>query len=213
MDGVIIDSTATHVVAWERYLDQHGLAFENLSERMLGKHNDELVRDLFSGRELTDAEIFDHGANKEALYRQLMAPIFDSKMVLGAADFIRRHRNIPMAVATNAERANVDFVLDTAGIRDAFRVVVSGHDVERPKPHPDIYLRAAEILGVSPSDCIVFEDSRTGIDAAHAAGMKVIGLLTTLSAFDKVELAIHSFADPELEAWLSAVTQFASSRC
>lgn len=213
MDGVIIDSTATHVFAWERYLEQHGLAFENLGERMLGKHNNELVRDLFSGRELTDAEVFDHGANKEALYRELMAPVFDSKMVRGAADFIRRNCGIPMAVASNAERANVDFVLDTAGIRDAFRVVVSGHDVARPKPYPDIYFRAADLLGVSPSDCVVFEDSHPGVEAAHAAGMKVVGLLTTLSAFDNVELAIHGFDDPELDAWLSSLDQFASSRC
>ena len=213
MDGVIIDSTAIHVFAWKRYLEQHGLAFEDLGERMLGKHNNELVRDLFSGSELTDSEVFDHGANKEALYRELMAPVFDSKMVQGAAHFIRRHREIPMAVASNAERANVDFVLDTAGIRDAFRAVVSGQDVERPKPHPDIYFRAAELLAVSPSDCVVFEDSRTGVEAAHAAGMKVVGLLTTLSAFDNVELAIRSFADPELDAWLSSLDHFASSRC
>ena len=212
MDGVIIDSTDVHVSAWERYLEQHGLAYQNLGERMLGKHNDELVRDLFSGRTLTEAQVFDHGARKEALYREMMSPIFESKMVRGAADFIRRHRDVPMAVASNAERANVDFVLDTAGIRDAFRAVVSGHDVDRPKPFPDVFLKAAEILDVAPSDCIVFEDSRTGVEAAHSAGMKVVGLLTTLTAFDKVELAIHSFSDPELEAWLSSLQPFALSR-
>ena len=212
MDGVIIDSTEVHVSAWERYLEQHGVAYQNLGERMLGKHNDELVRDLFSGLTLTESQVFEHGSRKEALYREIMAPLFESKMVRGVGDFIRRHRDIPMAVATNAERANVDFVLDTAGIRDAFRAVVSGHDVERPKPFPDIYLKAAELLDVTPSDCIVFEDSRTGVDSAHAAGMKVVGLLTTLNVFDKVELAIHSFSDPELDAWLSSLHPFALSR-
>ena len=180
---------------------------------MLGRHNTELVRDLFSKTPLTDAEVFDHGARKEAVYREMMAPVLDANLVHGAAEFIRRHRHVPMAVATNAEQANVDFVLDTAGIRDAFRVVVSGQDVQRPKPFPDIYLRAAELLGVAPADCVVFEDSRTGVDAAHAAGMRVVGLLTTLSSFDKVELAIHSFLDPELEAWLASLRPFASSRC
>ena len=183
MDGVIIDSTAMHVAAWERYLSDRGMSFDNLGERMLGKHNDELVRDLFSGHELTEELVFHHGANKEALYREMMSPVLDDRMVAGAADFIRRHSHVPMAVATNAERKNVDFVLDKAGIRDAFRAIVSGHDVERPKPFPDIYLKAAELIGANPAHCVVFEDSRTGIDAAHAAGMRVVGLLTTLTFF------------------------------
>jgi HAD superfamily hydrolase (TIGR01509 family) len=210
MDGVIVDSTAMHVAAWERYLSDQGMSFADLGERMLGKHNDELVRDLFAGQELTEDLVSHHGASKEALYREMMSPVLDDKMVAGVAGFIRRYSHVPMAVATNAERRNVDFVLDKAGIRDAFRAVVSGHDVERPKPFPDIYLKAAELIGANPADCVVFEDSRTGVEAAHAAGMRVVALLTTLSSFDKVELSIHSFADPELEAWLSLICQCAS---
>lgn len=212
MDGVIIDSTRMHVEAWEAYLRGYGLGFPDLADRMLGKHNDELVRDLFASHTLTAAEIFEHGARKEALYREMIAPVFDSKLVAGAADFIRRHRGFPMAVATNAEPANVEFVLRMAGLSDAFPVIVSGHDVDRPKPFPDIYLRAAKLLGVVPDDCVVFEDSRTGVEAACAAGMRVVGLLTTLNQFDNVELAIRNFADPELEKWLSALQSSASSR-
>jgi beta-phosphoglucomutase len=190
MDGVIIDSTSMHVEAWNRYLGTYGRTVPNLANRMLGRHNADLVRDLFSGQELTEIEISDHGARKEALYREMMAPVFQSKLVPGAADFITRHRGCPMAVATNAELANVDFVLDL-----------------------DIYLRAASLLGVAPEDCIVFEDSTTGVDAAHAAGMRVVGLLTTLTRFDNVELEIRSFADIALEEWLSSLRSSASSRC
>ena len=74
-----------------------------------------------------------------------------------------------MAVASNAEPANVDFVLDAAGLRPYFRAVLDGHQVSRPKPYPDIYLRAAEILGSVPAECVIFEDSLTGIRAARAA--------------------------------------------
>jgi HAD superfamily hydrolase (TIGR01509 family) len=205
MDGVLIDSTQTHAEAWRQYLQRHGLAPSGIADRMLGKHNDEIVREFFQDRELTAEETFRHGAEKERLYREIMAPVFESRLVAGAVDFIRRHRGIPMAIASNAEAANVDFVLENAGIRDHFAWVVSGHDVARPKPHPDIFLRAAALLGVRPRDCVVFEDSDTGVKAAHTAGMRVVGILTTLRKFDNVELAVSSFLDPRLDAWLTSV--------
>jgi beta-phosphoglucomutase-like phosphatase (HAD superfamily) len=118
-----------------------------------------------------------------------------------------------MAVATNAEPANVEFVLNAAGIRDSIQAVVSGHDVDRPKPHPDVFLRAAELLGVAPEECVVFEDSRTGVAAANAAGMRVIGVLTTLTKFDNVELTIRNFSDPILDKWFSSVSSSASVHC
>jgi beta-phosphoglucomutase-like phosphatase (HAD superfamily) len=99
----------------------------------------------------------------------------------------------------------VDFVLDVAGMRGFFRAIASGHDVARPKPAPDIYAHTARMLRVDPSDCIVFEDSATGVAAARAAGMRVVALLTTMTAFDNVELAIRDFRDPGLEAWLSSI--------
>jgi HAD superfamily hydrolase (TIGR01509 family) len=202
MDGVLIDSTASHTEAWRRYLTDHGIGIEDIGGRMLGKHNHEIVREFFAGHDLTAAEVARHGLDKERLYRDIILPVFESRLVAGAVAFVRRHAGIPMAVASNAEAANVDFVLENAGIRDRFAFVVNGHDVKRPKPFPDIFLRAAELLQSDPADCIVFEDSDTGVTAARAAGMRVVGLLTTLDRFDNVELAIKSFEDPRLERWL-----------
>jgi beta-phosphoglucomutase-like phosphatase (HAD superfamily) len=80
---------------------------------------------------------------------------------------------------------------------------VDGHQVARPKPHPDIYLRAAELLGVPPEDCVVFEDSLTGIQAARAAGMAVVGVGTTHDELPGVGLEIRDFTSPALEPWLA----------
>jgi HAD superfamily hydrolase (TIGR01509 family) len=201
MDGVIIDSTAAHVDAWREYLKQHGLEVPVSAHGMLGRHNDDLVRDFFSGQDLTSGQIFDHGARKEALYRQIIQPGLGGLLVPGIAAFIERHRGIPMAVASNAEPANIDFVLDMAGIRDRFQIVVNGHDVKRPKPFPDIFLRAAELLAVPAPQCLVFEDSLTGVAAARAAGMRVVGLLTTLPQFDNVDLVIRDFRELSGEDW------------
>ncbi len=112
MDGVIVDSTAIHTQAWRVYLKEHGLVVENIQSRMLGKHNDELVRDFFPTQELTRELILEHGNRKEAVYRNLMSPILEQKLVPGIREFILRHCDRPLGVATNAEPGNLNFVLD-----------------------------------------------------------------------------------------------------
>ena len=119
-------------------------------------------------------------------------------------EFLARHGGSNAALATNAEPANVDFVLDTAGLRPYFRLVVDGDSVAQPKPHPGIYLRAAELLGVEPRNCIVFEDSLAGVAASRAAGMRTVGLLTTHARLPGVDVAIDDFLTPELEPWLQS---------
>ena len=209
MDGVIVDSTATHTEAWRRYLDNHGIDIPDLEQRMLGKHNDDIVRDFFSGFELSDEMVYMHGSQKEELYRDMIKPDLDNRLVPGISDFLERHRDLPIGLATNAEPANVEFVLTSAGIRHYFRAIVNGHDVPRPKPAPDIYLRVAELLDVNAAQCVVFEDSATGVEAARAAGMRVVGVTTTIRQFQNVDLAISHFLDPELEQWLQNATSVA----
>lgn len=202
MDGVIIDSTAAHTAAWQRYLADHGIELEGIAERMLGKHNSEIVREFFPLERLTPERIVEHGRRKEQLYREMIAPQLEEQLVPGVLSFLERHRGCPMAVGSNAEPENVDFVLDAAGVRGFFQAVVNGHEIERPKPAPDVYLRAAEKLGVRPADCVVFEDSATGVAAARRAGMRVVGLTTTAAELDGVDLAVGNFDDPRLEPWL-----------
>lgn len=204
LDGVVIDSMPTHTLAWERYLEAHGINPRDVEARMHGKRNDDLVRDLF-GEHLSNEAIFEHGAAKERLFRELMGSTLEAKLVPGIREFLAEASEIvPLAVGTNAEPANVDFILNGAGIRKYFRAVVDGSQVRRAKPAPDVYLRGAELVGVAPADCIVFEDSPVGIQAARAAGMRVVGLLTHATELENVDLAVPDFVHPELESWLSA---------
>ncbi|MFB3779520.1 MAG: HAD family hydrolase [Bryobacteraceae bacterium] len=203
LDGVIVDSNPVHTVSWRVYLRRCGMEPpENFERRMYGLRNDDIVRDLF-GAGLDPAEVSRHGSDKEALYRELMRPVLHEHLVPGLVSFLERHREVPMAVATNGERANAEFVLEGGEVRRYFRVVVDGGQVSRPKPDPEIYLRAAELLGMPPADCIVFEDSVAGVEAARAAGTRVVALTTTHKQFESVELKIQDFLDAELEPWLS----------
>jgi beta-phosphoglucomutase family hydrolase len=206
MDGVIVDSTAVHTLAWQRYLAGHDLEIPHIESRMLGRHNAQIVREFFANHELTDEQVTAHGTEKEVLYRQLMKPLLNEKLVPGVVEFLERNSGRPLGLVSNAEHANIEFVLELAAIRDYFGVVLNGNEIERPKPAPDIYLRAASLLNVRPDACVVFEDSQTGVEAARAAGMRVVGVLTTLSSFDNVELSIRNFYQPELDVWLKSIS-------
>jgi len=206
MDGVIVDSNPLHVRAWTEYNRRFGIdAGGTLAERMYGRRNDEIVREFF-GVHLTAEEIAAHGSAKEALYREMLEPMLAEMLVPGVEAFLRRHAGAPVALATNAEPANVDFVLNRGGLRVCFRAIVDGHQVRRPKPDPEIYLRAAELLATAPRNCIVFEDSYQGMQAAQAAGARIVGVRTTHAELPGAALAIDNFLSPALEPWLRAQT-------
>ena len=202
MDGVIVDSNPVHRNAWSIYNRRFGIETdEAMQQRMYGKRNDEIVRD-FLGPDLTAEEIREHGAAKERLYRELMAEAMPEALVPGVREFLQRYARAPIGVATNAEPENVDFVLDRAGLRGYFQVIVDGHQVRNPKPAPEIFLRAAERLQVPACDCIVFEDSLPGLEAARNAGMRSVGVKTTYAELPDADLAIENFLSAELNAWL-----------
>lgn len=204
MDGVIVDSNPMHTQAWVEYNRRCGIEIgEGLVERMYGRRNDQIVRDFF-GPDLSPEEVAAHGAAKEKLYREMIEPRLGESLVPGVREFLQRHAGEALGLATNAERANVDFILDGAGLRAYFRMVVDGHQVQNPKPDPEIYLRAAKLLSTAPRNCIVFEDSFSGIEAARAAGARIVGVRTTHSELPGANLAIDDFLSPQLEPWLRA---------
>ena len=209
MDGVILDSNPTHREAWRLYNRRFGIETdEAMQQRMYGRRNDEIVRDFF-GAGLTPEEVAAHGAAKESLYREMMGARLMESLVPGVTGILQNCNGTSCGLATNAERANVDFLLDGVRIgdiplRNCFRAVVDGQQVSRAKPYPDIYLRAADLLGLDARNCIVFEDSYAGVEAARAAGARVVALRTTHPEFKHIDLTVDDFRSPELEKWLEA---------
>ena len=204
MDGVIIDSNPMHRASWVAFNRRYGLeTTEEMHQFMYGKRNDQIVRGFY-GDGITAEEVEERGRAKERLYREMIAGRTETMLVPGLRAFLERHRDLPMAVGSNAGPQNVAFVLEETGLRPYFRVVVDGHQVHKPKPHPDLYLRAAELLETEPANCIVFEDSHSGVAAALAAGMRVIGLSTTYDNLPKTALTIDNFLSGDLEPWLHA---------
>jgi beta-phosphoglucomutase family hydrolase len=209
MDGVLVHSNPVHCEAWEAFNRRYGLeTTEAMRQSMYGKRNDEIVREFF-GSGLSPDEVTARGAAKEQLYREMVAGRVGDLLVPGVRAFLEHHEMNRMAVASNAEPANLDFILDHANLRRHFRVIVDGHQVQRPKPHPDIYFRTAELLGIAPVNCIVFEDSYHGVTAARDAGARVIGVLTTHGQLPGADLTIDNFWSGDLEPWLRAQKRMA----
>lgn len=209
LDGVIIDSMPMHTLAWEKYMESHGVDVADLTQRMHGARNDQIVERFF-GRRMSPKEVFEHGAAKERLFREMMAPRIEEHLVAGIREFLASVEGAPMAIGSNAEPGNITFTLDGAGIRRFFRVIVDGHQVARGKPQPDVYLRAAELLQVDPAACVVFEDSAPGVEAGLNAGAKVVGVATHVPALDGVSLMVEDFFDPRLKPFLESIVPAAA---
>lgn len=198
MDGVIIDSNPAHKKAIVKFCQKYGkhLSDEEMKKFIWGRTNKEWIRHLF-GENLPDAELMVYADEKELLFRTIFEP--DIRLLAGLSEFLDllKQHNIPMAIGTSAPRANVDFVFKHTGIERYFDAVLDERAVTVGKPNPEIYLKAARALNFNPSDCIVIEDSLSGVEAGKRAGCKVIGITTTHS---DAELSQADLTAPDFSA-------------
>ena len=173
MDGTLVDNTPAHIRAFEIFCDRYGV--RNWKERLsqgFGMGNDDIMRLILPEEVIASRGLQALADEKEAIYREIYAP--EIRPVAGLRDLLLRLRalGIRCAVGSSGCRANVDFVLERCGIAEFFDARISGDAVTRCKPDPEIYLKAAEALDVTPGECIVFEDAKAGIEAARRAGIE-----------------------------------------
>ena len=180
IDGTIVDNMHLHAEAFAVFAERHGLSPLTTADRarLDGRRNSEIFPILFK-REVSRDEWLAYEHEKESLYRELSRGRLSPMKGLHA--FIDRLKadGIPVALATSAPKPNVTHTLAELNLTEAFPIIVRGDEVPRGKPAPDVFLEAARRLGVDPGDCLVFEDAPMGIEAAHAAGMRVVALTTS----------------------------------
>jgi len=182
MDGTMVDNMRFHTEAWLVTAAELGVVLEaaTVERDFAGKKNDEILRALKPSMLADEMERV--ATEKEVAYRRIakahLAPMAGLVELLAAL----RANGTPCVVATAASADNRAFVLDGLALRSSFAAVVGAEMVERGKPHPDIFLRAAEEVGVEPAHCLVFEDAVNGVLAARAAGMDAAGVRTIESA-------------------------------
>ncbi len=179
VDGVLVDSWDAHFRSWRDVLREHGLDMsEDEFGRTFGRTSREIIRS-FWGDEVDDATARAIDDRKEALYRDLVReafPVMDGAVALIDA---LRAAGFVLGVGSSAPPENVVLSLEGLERREAFGAIVTGRDVTRGKPDPQVFQLAAERLGVAPGQCAVIEDAPAGVRAAAAAGMANVALLGT----------------------------------
>ena len=178
LDGTLIDTMPLHYRAWDAAMRAAGLphALDEDYFYALGGVPTRRVAEMFGekyGLRL-DPDLVFHA--KEALFSELQK---DVRLIEPVVEFARRMKAThPMAIASGGPRVIVERSLEITGLRSLFRAVVTADDVKHGKPSPDMFLLAAEQLGVPPAECLVFEDAEPGIQGALAAGMQVVRVVS-----------------------------------
>jgi|TARA_B100001971_G_C18036796_1_gene455477 HAD superfamily hydrolase (TIGR01509 family) len=196
MEGVITDSRPFHIRAWRDFCKGNGvghLSDEEIDRQTHGVNKDNLKR-LF-GDDLIEREIEEYSRIKEEMYREIYDDFI--KPTEGLVEFLGmlKENEVEMGISTASPPENVEFVLRKTDTRHFFPVITDDSEVENGKPHPEVYLKTAEKMNCSPSDCVVFEDSIPGIRSAKAAGMKVIGITTTYPKEELLEAEVDHVID------------------
>jgi HAD superfamily hydrolase (TIGR01509 family) len=179
-DGVIINSAAHHEASWELLAKECGKALpKNHFKRGFGMKNDVIIPELL-GWTTVPTEVRILSLRKEALYREV---VLDRGIAAlpGVENWLKilKEAEIPCVIASSTHRENITTTLSVLGLKDFFAHIVSAEDVQRGKPDPEVFLKAAQRVGVEPKDGVVFEDALVGIAAAQAAKIPVVAVTTT----------------------------------
>jgi HAD superfamily hydrolase (TIGR01509 family) len=201
LDGTLVDSDPEHLVAFQRVFAPHGIKLDRseYAAKIMGASNE-----MIASRYLSHLSPIEQAATldaKEADYRENLGALEPILGALALLDFADR-RGLKRAVVTNAPRANAEKVLAALGIGPRLPILVIGSELARSKPDPLPYLTALERTDAVAAHSIAFEDSLSGVRAAAAAGLAVVGMMTTLDSRTLIEagatFAASNFTDPRI---------------
>ncbi len=209
VDGVLVDSYEPHFIAWQQIAVEHGrVCTREDFVAGFGRTTREVLRDQWADLNLTEEELHAIDLRKEDLYREIVRENFPA--IPGTRELIRalREAGWKMAIGSSGPPANVQVAVDGLDLHEIISVRINGRMVKEGKPHPEIFLTAAAGIDMPPSRCVVIEDAPVGVEAAHRAGMKVLGLASTgrtvaeLHAADRVVETLCAISPADLAALL-----------
>jgi beta-phosphoglucomutase len=181
LDGVIVSTDEYHYQAWKQISDQEGIEFNSeINERLRGVSRMESLEIILSrsDKSYSENEKLDLADRKNEIYRELLNKLSPNDILPGVINLLLTLKARDIKVAIGSSSKNTPFILEKIGIAANFDAVADGNDIKNSKPDPEVFLLAAERLGVEPEKCIVVEDAEAGVEAAIAAGMKVVGVGT-----------------------------------
>lgn len=207
MDGVLADTAEQHFESWLAVAPRWGVQITRADFRAtFGRPNHEGIPILFH-RPVPPDELKEIDRLKEQAFREIVRRSLEP--LPGVVELVRAldGRGFRLAVGSSGPRENIELILEALGIARHFGAVVSGWDVSRGKPDPEVFLKAAARIGVEPACCVVIEDVPAGVQAARSAGMKCIAVTTTRPAHElqSADRVVESLADVSPEAVLELI--------
>ncbi len=200
MDGVIVDTNPYHLEALIIFCKKHGknLSEEEIKRNIYGTPNKQWVPKLFG--KITPQEVAELGSEKEQIFRDLYKG--HAVPLNGLERFLKeiKEANVKTAVCTSAPLENATFILGETNLEGYFDTILHEGSIQKGKPDPEVFIKGANALGLSSEDCIVIEDSLSGVKAGLSSGSKVIGVTTTHT---KEELASTHLVINDFEALTS----------
>jgi len=179
LDGVLVDTAVFHFKAWKRLANGLGFDFtENQNEQLKGVSRVESLNKILAwgGIVKTEEEKRYLAEKKNAWYLEMVHQMTDEDVLTGVLAFLTKAKDQGKKIALGSASKNAPLILDKTGIGDFFDAVIDGNKVSASKPDPEVFLLAAQELGLAVRDCLVFEDAQAGIDAALAGDMQAIGI-------------------------------------
>ncbi|MEY3678113.1 MAG: beta-phosphoglucomutase [Bacteroidota bacterium] len=179
LDGVIVDTAVYHFKAWKRLANHLGFDFtEEENEKLKGVSR---VRSLqlileWGGVEKTTEEQSQLADLKNSWYVEMIKEMHPDEILPGAKEFLLAVRQAGLKTALGSASKNSRTILEKVGLLELFDSIIDGNTVSASKPDPEVFLKGAQSLGLNPEDCVVFEDAISGVQAALAGGMKVVGI-------------------------------------
>jgi beta-phosphoglucomutase len=197
LDGVIVSTDSLHYQAWKTLADSEGIYFdEEINNRLRGVSRMESLEIVLeqATRTYTDEEKMAMADRKNSIYRELLQVLTPADRLEGVTETLDALRRKGYKLAIGSSSKNTPVILEKIGYKGYFDAISDGNNISRSKPDPEVFLKAAELLGEAPKDCYVVEDAAAGIIAAKSGGFTAIGV-GLASQDSNVDYALKMFTD------------------
>ncbi len=197
LDGVLVSTDRYHYAAWKSIADEEGIYFdETINNRLRGVGRRESLKIILERAPRTYGEEEERALaeKKNARYRASLENLTPADRLEGVSETLEALRRTGALLAVGSSSKNARYILGKIGYGDYFDAVVDGNDIVNGKPDPEVFLKAAALLHLSPCDCYVVEDAKTGIDAAVRGGFCAVGIHDA-AGYDRADHAIKAFSD------------------
>lgn len=179
LDGVLVDTAKYHFLAWKEIAAELGIPFDEKDNELLKgvsrQRSFEIILEL-SGMEMERSRQEEYCKKKNEIYLEYIHKLTEKDVLPGAVGFLSHAREQGYKISLGSASKNAKYILERLDIRSFFDAIADGTNVSKAKPDPEVFVKGAQMLGLLPEECVVFEDSAAGILAAHNGNMKAVGI-------------------------------------